>query len=180
MKNRIKLTAPALKSRTYVELTLSDICLITLNRNKAVTAMDAEISAVRSKYETAITECNKALEEKTDLIRTWAEAHPEEFNGLKSIDSVHAVFGWRTGQPQLKTRKGWTWDRVLEVLKLPRFAAYPYVRTKEEVNKQAILADRETLPADDLHAMGVHVIQDEAFFIEPKLTDLDNRQQVNA
>lgn len=178
MKNRIKLTAPVLKTRADAEAALNEIALTTINRNKALLAMDAEITAARERHEATINACNKALEEKTELIRVWAEANPAEFNGLKSLDLVHAVIGWRTGQPTLKTLAGWTWDRVLEKLKSiknPHWGLL-YIRTKEEVNKQGIINDRDTIGPDNLKTIGVRIVQDEAFFIEPKLTDLQNKQ----
>lgn len=179
-KNRIKFkqTATALKTRDEAELALNDICLTTITRNRAMLAMDAEITAVRERYEATINECNKFLEEKTELIRAWAENNPSEFKG-KSADFVHATIGWRIGQPTLKTLAGWTWDRVLEKLKsLPNLLHY--VRTKEEVNKQAIISDREGIGSELLRLMGVKVVQEESFFVDPKLSDLDNKQQVEA
>lgn len=178
MKKRIKLIAPAIKTRDQVESLLNEICGTTINRNKAVLAMDNEITRIRERYEATITECNKALEEKTELIRSWAEANPSEFNGLKSLDLVNAVIGWRTGQPTLKTLSGWTWDRVLEKLKALNLT--PYIRTKEEVNKQAILADRESFEPEGPRAIGVRIVQDESFFVDPKLTETENRQSVEA
>lgn len=174
-KNRIKNTQPALRTRSDVEAVLNDISLVTINRNRAHLAMDAEITAIKERHEASITECNKLLAEKTDLIRSWAEANPSEFGHAKSLDLFHAVIGWRTGQPQLKTLSGWTWDRVLE--KLKSAGRHFYIRSKEEVNKQQIIADRELLTPEELRNLGVRVIQDESFFIDPKLTELENRSE---
>lgn len=174
MKNRIKLTAPALKSRAQAEDTLRQVAEITLQRNQAQIDMDREITAIRERYEEAIGDANKSLEEKTELLRSWSESNPSEFNGLKSLELVHGLIGWRTGQPTLKTLSGWTWDRVLE--KLKTLLRTDYIRTKEEVNKQAIIADRETLTPQGLRDIGVRVVQDEGFFIEPKLEKLETKQ----
>lgn len=56
--------------------------------------------------------------------------------------------------------------------------ASPRERTKEEINKQAIISDRENFTADQLRAVGLRVVQEEAFFVDPKLQELENRQQV--
>lgn len=174
MKNRIKLTAPALKNRLQAEDTLRQIAELTIQRNQAQLDMDEQITAIRKQYEEALSDANKTLEEKTELVRAWAEANPSEFNGLKSLECVHAVIGWRTGQPTLKTLSGWTWDRVLEKLKSSRTWAC-YVRIKEEVDKAAILRDRDTC-FEDLRNIGVKVVQSEAFFVEPKLQKLETKQ----
>src|SRR5574341_1447265 len=117
MKNRIKLKAPVIKSRAEMEALVREIAELTLDRNKQQIEMDQEITAIKERYETKLSQCNKALEEKTEVARAWAEANPAEFNGRKSLDLTHGSVGWRTGQPTLKTLSGWTWDRVLEKLK---------------------------------------------------------------
>jgi phage host-nuclease inhibitor protein Gam len=177
-KNRLKLnqSATALKSRDQVETVLREIAQVTLKRNQAQLKMDELITNIRTRYEELIGDCTTHLESQTELIRAWAEANPSEFKG-KSADFVHAQIGWRTGQPTLKTLAGWTWDRVLEKLKgfLPQ-----YIRVKEEVNRQAIIADREGLTAEHLKSIGVRVVQEESFFIDPKLTEIENKQQIAA
>jgi phage host-nuclease inhibitor protein Gam len=169
-KNRIKLTQPVLRSRVDVEATLNEITLTTINRNRAQLDMDKAITAARERYEATIATCNQAIEEKSELVRTWAEANPAEFGKVKSIDFVHAVIGFRTATPTLKTLRGWTWDRVLE--KLKDLGLKQYIRTKEEPNKQTLLIDRDGL---QLPTLGLQVEQKESFFIEPKLTDQDNK-----
>lgn len=57
------------------------------------------------------------------------------------METAHGVLGFRTGTPKLKTRKGFTWAAVLELLKEFNPA---YVRTSEEVAKDKLLADRES------------------------------------
>jgi phage host-nuclease inhibitor protein Gam len=183
-KNRIKFkqTATALKSREEVETILGDIARVTLQRNQAQIQMDERITSIREQYEQIMAGANLCLEEKTELVRAWAEANPSEFKG-KSADFVHATIGWRIGQPTLKTLAGWTWDRVLEKLKsLPNLgrSGTDYVRTKEEVNKQAIIGDRDGIGPDLLRLMGVKVVQDESFFVDPKLSDLETKQTVEA
>jgi phage host-nuclease inhibitor protein Gam len=169
-KNRIKLTQPVLRSRVDVEATLNEITLTTINRNRAQLDMDKAITAARERYEATIATCNQAIEEKSELVRAWAEANPAEFGKVKSIDFVHAVIGFRTATPTLKTLRGWTWDRVLE--KLKDLGLKQYIRTKEEPNKQTLLIDRDGL---QLPTLGLQVEQKESFFIEPKLTDQDNK-----
>ena len=173
-QNRIKLTAPVLKSRLQVEDTLREIVGATLNRNRATLEMDKAITAIRERYEAMITLCNQDLEEKTELIRTWAEQNPEEFGKLKSLEFVHATIGFRIGTPMLKTLRGWTWDRVLEKMKASAIWT-AYIRTKEEVNKQTLLIDREIIGEDCLKEIGVEVKRDESFYIEPNLTAQENR-----
>ena len=105
--------------------------------------------------------------------RVWSEANPQEFGAVRSIETVHGTLGWRMGGPSLRTLPGWTWDQVKENLKA--VSAMGYIRVKEEVNKQNLLADRETISAEKLRELGVRVVQEESFFVEPKL-NRDRRQ----
>ena len=83
------------------------------------------------------------------------------------MDFTHARIGFRIGQPKVKLLiRGW--DKVLEKMK----AVMPtYVRTVEEPAKDKLIADREVL-GEKLKAVGLSVVQDETFFIEPKVEEV--------
>lgn len=176
MKTRVKLTAPAIRSRIEAEALTREIASLILQRNQESIDLDTHITNLRAKYEESLASLQKQIEEKTEVARAWAEANPSEFRGLKSLEMTHAVIGWRTGQPTLKTLAGWTWDRVLEKLQSLGGRWLTYVRTRAEVDKRVLLADRESFQPEDLRAIGLRVVQDESFFIEPKLQELENRQ----
>lgn len=174
-KARIKLTAPALRSRAEMEAMVGKIRELTIERNQKVLAREEAKKSIDDEHGPAIEKLNRELEEKTELCRCWAEANPSEFGERKSLDITHGLLGWRTGQPTLKTLSGWTWDRVLDNLQKDPVLKF-YIREKPEVNRQQILADRETLGPDGLRNLGVKVVQEESFFVEPRLEELENRQ----
>ena len=94
------------------------------------------------------------------------ENRDELFTKRKSLETTHGTIGFRTGTPKLKTLKGFTWNAVVNMLKefLPG-----YVRTSEEANKEKLLADRESEEVVALFPkVGITVVQDETFFVEPK------------
>lgn len=167
---RIKIVRPILKTRAEAEAMAREITELICAHRAATAEMDAKITSVREDYEETLAESKKAIDEKTTVLQAWADGNPEEFAGRKSIDMTHAVVGYRTGQPQAKTMPGWTWDRVLEKIKaLPAFNVF--LRVKEEVDKQGLIAARDSLPGQDLRSIGVRIVQDESFFVEPKLTE---------
>ncbi len=175
-KNRIKVTSPSIKTRTQAEDALREIAELTIARNAATGEMDARLVAVRSEFEPGLTSIEARLEEKTELLKNWAEANPGEFKeGLKSLSLTHGSLGWRTGLPSLKTLRGWTFDRVLEKIK-GAAGLLKYIRTKEEVNKQGLINDRDILGPDGLRSIGVEVKQEESFFVEPTLEKLEIKQ----
>lgn len=173
MKSRIKTTAPLIDSREQAERMLGEIAGLTIARNHVANNLDRDIQLAREKAEPQITALNQQLKEKTELLRGWAETNPEEFGKKKSIVFAHGIVGFRTGTPKLKTLTRKTWDTVLATLKGLAFGA-AYIRIKEEIDKERILSDyaQDALVDSDLTTLGVRVVQEESFFVEPKLEEV--------
>lgn len=151
-------------TREDVEAAVRELCLASVRLDERLALLNLELAAARERHEADLSALTQTVDEQTDLVRAWADAHPEEFATRKSLVMVHGTLGYRTGTPALKPVKGVTWDRVLALLKmnLPH-----YIRIKEDVDREAILADRETLGAENLKTLGLRVEQQERFFVEP-------------
>ncbi|MDB6111410.1 MAG: Mu Gam family protein, partial [Pedosphaera sp.] len=152
------------------------------NHERLTTArMDAEIGAVRDKYQPALEANAQRLAEMSTAVQGWAEANPQEFHQRKSIEFVCGTIGFRTGTPKLKTLGRQTWDVVLQALRRVKWGS-AYIRTKEEINKEQLIADvsAQSLSAADLLKIGAVVIREESFFIDPKLTETETRQVARA
>ena len=179
MKGRIKLKTAAPKSREEMEALVGEIASLKIQERSIKASMDITIKNLKDGYQANLSEITDKLGALLPRAMAWAEANPDAFGKLRSIDMVHGVVGWRTNTPSLKTLSGWTWDRVLERLKgLP--SMFGYVRAKEEVNKQALLNDRDEIGADELRAIGLRVIQEDEFFVDPKLSETEKRETVEA
>ena len=129
--------------------------------------MDTEMTKIREKYADELASLNEKKDKAIEILQVFATENKDElFSKKKSLESAHGVIGFRTGTPKLKTLKGFTWGAVLELAKqfLPS-----YVRTSEELAKDKLLADRdnEEIRCEFPH-IGIAVVQDETFFIEPK------------
>ncbi|MGA3180413.1 MAG: host-nuclease inhibitor Gam family protein [Verrucomicrobiota bacterium] len=168
--NRIKNTQPLIRTREALESLIGEIAAIKNRQRLLTAAMDEQIQSIRGQFEPELAAQNQSLEEKMEHARVWSEANPQEFGAGRSIQTVHGVLGWRMGGPSLRTLAGWTWDRVKETLKAAN--AVSYIRVKEEVNKQNLLADRESIGVEKLRDIGLRVVQEETFFVEPKLTEI--------
>jgi phage host-nuclease inhibitor protein Gam len=164
---RIRLTRSVVSTRSEAEQTLGEVAANTAELNALKAQLNQDITAARQKYEGRIEALERQIEQKSGLLQQWAEATPEEFADKKSIDFLHGRLGFRTGNPTLKTISGWTFKRVLEVVDRT------FVRTKEELDKEGVLAAHTRGELDDkgLRSVGLRVVQDEAFFIEPKLEE---------
>ena len=159
-----------MRSRTDMEACCGRIRALTIELKALEAARNAAIQEVDNRYQPDLERLGAALGPEFKAAEAWAEANPAEFGALKSIEMVHALVGWRVGQPALKTLPGWTFDRVLERLRsVPVLRCF--IRTKEEVDKQGIIAARGSLEEETLRGMGLRIVQDEAFFVEPKLEE---------
>lgn len=134
-------------------------------------AMDAEVTAVRHRYEQQLTSVASEMEEVRLGLEAWADGHRAEFGERRSLEMLHGVVGWRLASPSLHPRKGFTLAAVLE--RLRTLGRTDLIRTKEEVNKEAILAVRET---ENLAALYVEVRQEDGFYVEPKMTKVEARE----
>jgi phage host-nuclease inhibitor protein Gam len=171
MKNtRIKTSQPMIRTREAMESLVGEIAALQNQQRLLAAAMDEQIQSIRQHYLGQLTAQNEALDEKMQLARLWAEANPQEFGPARSIETMHGAVGWRTGQPALKTLPGWTFDRVLQTLKSA--GAQAYIRVKEEVHKQNLLSDRDAIGTEKFRQLGLRVVQEETFFVEPKLTEV--------
>lgn len=163
MKKRLKLSTPPIKTKEEMERLVGEIRELTIRRDAQTLQRDQERAALDEKYESPLAEIGEQLDAKMVLAQDWAEHNPAEFGTRKSIDFINGQVGFRTGQPKLVKLSGWTWERILEavVRVLP-----DYVRVKQEVDRERLIADRDTL-TPVLKEVGVKVDQDESFFVEP-------------
>lgn len=136
-------------------------------RAKQITArMDVEITRIREKFQDELQKLVTTRDSAFEKLQTYAEGNRDDFGGKKSIEFTHGVLGFRTGTPKLKTKKGFTWNSVTNLLKefMPA-----YIRVEEAPAKDRLLADRDSPEVNSLFAkVGIYVDQDEAFYVEPK------------
>ena len=169
-KSRIKIPLPLISSRTEAEAVMNDLSLAANNRRKLAARMDAAILKIQDEAAPGIALCDDSIKAKSDALRAWAEANPAEFGKKKSIEFLAGTLGFRTGTPKLALlSRAWNWDKVLDVLK--GSAMYQkFVRTKQEVDKERVLAEAGAGCFDPGYC-GTKVVQDESFYVEPKLTE---------
>jgi phage host-nuclease inhibitor protein Gam len=166
---------PANLTRDDAERPVGEISAAT-NRQREINAeIDTAIIAARKAHESELSDLSEAIKEKSNLVQAWADDNHGEFGNRKSIELAHGVIGYRMGTPKVKTLAGFTFDRVLE--KIAELHLVQWIRTKKEVDKEQILNDhaRGEIAPGTLRDVGVKIVQDETFFIEPKLTETETR-----
>jgi phage host-nuclease inhibitor protein Gam len=159
--------AAALITRSQAEQIAAGIVRAQIDRETLVADRDAAVLAAQEQHQPEIDQLSAAIDQDMSMLESWAAAHPDEFGAKRSITlSGHRV-GWRTGQPRAKGKRGWTWAKILAVLReSSEELRSRYLRTREEVSKEALIAARETHPLD-LEYLHVQIEQSETFFLEP-------------
>lgn len=137
-------------------------------RLKQIEAMiEQQIIRAREKYQEEIQELNDVIEEEFDFLKAFAMQNRQLFIERKSIDTTHGVIGFRTGTPKLDKDRKFTWDAIVTLMRDKNYQQY--IRTKEEVNKELLLNERDTVDAQKvMRDCKMFVTQEETFYVEPK------------
>jgi len=160
---------PTIRTRDQLNAVVENIVLLRLEQAELDRAQAGEIAAIREKYRASLTEVDRYLQMEIAWVEAWARQNPAEFTGERTIDCPHARIGYRVMSPRVeRASRRWTWTEAASALAEKEWGRR-YLRTPEpEVDKEAILADLATLPAEDLRQVGIKVVQGERFFIEPR------------
>jgi phage host-nuclease inhibitor protein Gam len=123
---------------------------------------------VRSKYTDEIVELQNTISPDGEIMHTleaYAIANIDTWGG-RSTDLTHAVIGFRMGTRKVDKLKGFTWEAVLALVKAHKPLAAAFIRTKEELDKKAILeTDLKTLQVLEQKAKIV-LVREETFYVE--------------
>ena len=129
--------------------------------------MDDKITALREEYDRLMKPHNESIAELSKGVQTWAEANRDDLTQGGRVKSVNLMTGevkWRITPPSVKL------IRVKEAMEeLKQKFLSRFIRTKEEVNKEAILADQEAVSG----CSWIRIEQSEDFVIVPFETELE-------
>lgn len=112
-----------------------------LNREVARIELDLndQIAALKETAERTADPLKEEAKARTEGLKVWAEANRDQLTGggkTKTADLGTGRISWRLRPPSVRVTGA---DRVIEAIKKLGFAAF--LRTREEVNKEALLAD---------------------------------------
>ncbi|HJU70349.1 MAG TPA: host-nuclease inhibitor Gam family protein [Paucimonas sp.] len=164
--NRQRLKAAAqpwvAQSQDDVAATIRTIGDISRDVSRLQGAMNDEIAAITQRYQTLILPQQERLLSLQAGVQGWCEANRDKLtNGgrVKSYGFITGQVQWRQRPPSCTVRGA---EAVIETLK--RLGLARFVRTREEINKEAILNE----PGAIAGVAGVSVVTGvEDFVIEP-------------
>lgn len=145
--------------------------------------IELQCAKVREKYADKLASLGYDRDRAFDVLQSFAtENQTDLFTKKKSLEMAHGTIGFRTGTPKLKTLKGFTWASALQLAK--KFLPMTYIRQTEEIAKDRLLSDRDLEDVEvydtpsgaprrasmreAMAVVGIHVVQEETFYVEPK------------
>jgi phage host-nuclease inhibitor protein Gam len=129
---------------------------------------DKKIAKINTEFDEEHAELVQEIDAITTSCHLYCTAHPEIFGPKKrSIEFGNAVVGFRTNPPKVeKIHSKDTWENVAFRIQEQPWGE-SYVRETIECRKDALIADREKLTAEQLRTVGVEITQGETFYIDP-------------
>jgi len=156
-------------SKYSLESALTDLAFYQAEIEKKEAMMNSKINLLKEKFEMETGEIRGKSEELRKEIEAFCLSNKDEFKKKKSFEFPSGIVGFRTATPKVSTlNRKYTFKTVLELVK--RIFPGQYIRTKEELDKEVVLADYSQKKIDDtkLASVGLRIEQEENFYIEPK------------
>lgn len=166
---RIKQQAAAFvpQTRDQVVEAVAEIGRCQRERARIQAAMNDEIATIKQRFEEEARPHAEKITELSSGVHTWCEAHRDDLtrNGkTKTATLPSGEVRWRMRPPSVSVRG---LDKVLQALKDLKLTRF--IRTKEELDKEAVLAEPEAVQ----HIKGLTITQGEDFVIVPFETSLE-------
>lgn len=144
-KSRIKSAAAAYtpQSKEQVSSDIKKIGDLQRELIRIETKINDEIAVITNRNTSAIETLKAELDMLQKGVQTWCEANRAEITDggkTKTANLITGEISWRT-RPDSVSIKGM--ELVIEMLK--KLKLERFIRTKEEVNKEAILADKKAV-----------------------------------
>lgn len=157
----------AAQSREEAELLLADIGASQREITRIEADMNDQLATIKAKFEEDAKPFKQAIDEKVGALHMWAEANRKELlaKGSKTVELATGVIQWRMPPPSVRITGA---DAVMEILRLKKLDRF--IRTKEEINKDAILADRIAV----FDVKGIAIQQVEEFIAKPFEAEIEH------
>lgn len=127
--------------------------------------IELKVAQIRDQWQTSLAQYEAIQREAATKLQIFAETNRDVyFAKRKSLELTHGIIGFRMGNLSLKKPGNRTWEVITGILQKE---APEYVRTKQEPNKEALIADSSKLKAL-FEKTGLSISQTESFYVEPK------------
>src|SRR5580658_9802523 len=170
MSKKEKIQTIPIVSREGLDAAVAEVATLKIQYAAAKADMELEIARVQERHQEQMLALAKHIEFREAGVFVYCQQHRAQlFPEKKSIDFLLATVGFRIEPPSVeKSSRKDTWSAIAQRLEASAWGTR-YVNTPEpEVDKKALLGDREKLTAEQLSEAGIRFEQDELFYITPK------------
>lgn len=170
-KKNPALKLPAITSNEELHASVDRIAELEVKQRELESLRDAAIQEVQRVHDGPIEAIKAEITALAKLCGIYSGSNRKGvFGSLKSAATNLATYGFRSGTDALKILSSkWSWEKVLE--KLKEKGRTEFIRTKEEIDKEAI--KNANLTDAELAELGMRLDQGEKFFIESKAPGAD-------
>lgn len=165
--SRTKINQPVPQTREEMCLLVNEIADLEIEIAEVVARREKYLQSVHEDWNPKVEALVNRAKNKVALAHVYADAHPEAFEGKKSIDFPRGTIGFRTGNPAVKTLRGFTWERVLGALRT--LTGSKFIRTVEEIDKEKLIAARDSFKGEELKNLGIKFEQKETFYVDTEV-----------
>lgn len=171
IKQASTVTYPTPQSRDQVAEYIAAIGTAQRERARIEQDMNDEFAKLKQRYEELAQPFKTEIEERSKGVQAWCETNR---NAL-TFDGKTKTATLSTGEVQWRMRPPKCGVKGLEAVldRLKRMKLDRFIRTKEEVNKEAILAEPDAVA----RVAGISIEQGEDFVIKPFETNLEEIAQ---
>lgn len=158
------IATPVPQSKTEVAEQIRRLGDLKRDFERTRAEMNDQIAALTEDYQKRLTPLSDQMQALQTGVQTWCEAHRVDLCGEndklgKTANLVTGEVGWRQRPPSVRITGA---DAVIETLQ--RLHLDPFIRTKLEVNKEAILNEPDRVRG----VAGITVVSGvEDFFVVP-------------
>lgn len=153
--------APVPQDRDQVTAAIREIGELQRQIVRTSTEMNDELAAVKERYEAQAQPLQARIDALTQGLQIWAEANRDritQHGKTKTVAFPSGELNWRTRPPSVRVTGA---EAVLDILR--RMGLGRFIRSKEEVNKEAILNE----PKAVANVPGISIQQGEDFVVTP-------------
>ena len=170
MTKKEKIAAMPVLSREGLEAAVAEAATLKIQFAAAKAAMELEIARVQERHQEPLLALGRQIEIREAGVFVYCQQHRAQlFTEKKSMDFLLATVGFRTEPPSVeKCSKKDTWSAIAKRLEALDWGVRYITTPDPEVDKKALLADRDRLTAGQLSEAGIRFEQDEFFYITPK------------
>lgn len=148
------------QSRTDVEVAIRNIGKAQRRMQRIEAEMNDELAKIKERHEKAAQPHRDEVERLQKGVQTWCEANRDQLTPgkTKTASFTTGEVSWRVRPPSCAIRGA---EAVIDALK--RLGLARFIRSKEEINKEAILNEPDAVKG----VAGISINQGEDFNIEP-------------